>query len=192
MILYILDIEQFKESEYGKRVSKQKVHHQAGQYLLRRALGEETYVRAEFAVGEHGKPYIVDSFMHYNISHSGRYVVLVIAQNEVGVDIQEKKAVRAKNLAIRFFDDKERLAVCACADEKSQEELFYKIWCRKEAYGKCLGVGLNEDVLHTNVLSASLENHEFHDLDMVEGYQLCICSRKGEHIEKIIRVFKGL
>lgn len=192
MILYILDIEQFKESEYGKKVSKQKVHHQAGKYLLRLALGEEAYERAEFSVGEHGKPYIVDSFIHYNISHSGRYVVLVTAENEVGVDIQEKKAVRTKNLAIRFFDDKERLVVCSCMDEKTQEDLFYKIWCRKEAYGKCLGVGLNENVLHTDVLSTSLEDYDFRDLDMVEGYQISICSRKGENLEKIIRVFEGL
>ncbi len=192
MVLYLLDMIRFEQSEYCSETSKHKKHHDAGQHLLQRVLGEEVYARAEFAVGEHGKPYIVNSFIHYNISHSGRYVVLVTAQNEVGVDIQEKKTVRAKKIAIRFFDDKERLAVCACTDEKMQEDLFYQIWCRKEAYGKCLGVGLNENVLHTNVLSASLEDYEFHDLDMVEGYQISICSRKGENLEKIISVFEGL
>lgn len=218
MILYILDIEQFKESEYAKEIPKQKLHHQAGQYLLRFALGDEVYASAEFAVGERGKPYIVGYPIHYNLSHSGRYVVLVVSEYDVGVDVQECKPVRMKALAKRFFTRQEQDVIHACNSEEGngrilQEQLFYEIWCRKESYGKYLGVGLNEQVLSTNVLcnqlvdssnfteerlvneqneTGRLPNFEFHDIDMIKGYQLCICSRKGEHIEKIISVFDGL
>ncbi len=197
MELYILDVEQFKESEYGKDIPKQKIHHQAGRYLLCLALGEENYVRAKFAVGEHGKPYIVGEPIHYNISHSGQYVVLVTGKSEIGVDIQECKAVKAESLAKRFFTKQEQEVIYVSdlgedGKKAREEQVFYKIWCRKEAYGKYLGVGLNEQVLHTNVLSAGLKDCKFHDFDSIEGYQISICSRKGEHIEKIIRVFEGL
>ncbi len=192
MILYILDMTKFEQSEYCKEQSNHKKHHAAGKYLLRWALGEETYEKSEFVKNRHGKPYIKGEPIHYNISHSAQYVVLVTADSKVGVDIQEKKTVYMEAIAKRFFTDKERLAVETCIDEKMLEDMFYHIWCRKEAYGKYLGVGLNEQVLRTNVLSKSLADCEFYNINIIDGYQISICSRKGEHIEKIIRVFEGL
>ena len=50
------------------------------------AKGQSLYILAfhqreyEFAKGEYGKPYIVGYPIHYNISHSGQYVVLVTAK----------------------------------------------------------------------------------------------------------------
>lgn len=213
MILYILNLEQFEKSEYCEKLSKHKKHHQAGQYLLRVALGEEVYKKAKFATGEHGKPYIKGHPIHYNISHSGQYVVLVVANSEVGVDVQEKKDKRVENMCKRFFSKAEWQAFEACETIEAQEDLFFYIWCRKEAYGKFLGVGLNQQVLQCNVLSeetdpscdyveGSMADEQkemirlaacnFQDLDTIEGYQISICSRKGENIEKIIRVFEGL
>ena len=44
------------------------------------------------AKGEHGKPFFtLQPKIHYNISHSGKYVVCVIAGEEVGIDIQEHR-----------------------------------------------------------------------------------------------------
>lgn len=204
MILYILDINKFEKSEYCEGLQKHKRHHVAGQYLLRLALGEAAYKEAEFAVGEHGKPYIIGYPIHYNISHSGKYVVLIESESEVGVDVQECRSVRTEALAKRFFTMQEQAEVGVGKEDfgrmtKNTEtdmrklRTFYHIWCRKEAYGKYLGVGLNEQVLNSNVLSeASDMTYDFHDLDTIEGYQISICSRKGEHLEKIISVFEGL
>lgn len=213
MILYILDLEQFRKNEYCEELSKHQRNHAAGQYLLRFALGEEAYRKAEFATGEHGKPYIKDHSIHYNISHSGQYAVLVVANSEVGVDVQEKKGKRMEATAKRFFSQEEQRVFEACKTPERQVDLFFHIWCRKEAYGKCLGVGLNEQVLRTNVLQempgrncddyvdelesvqkdlVPMGNHVFHDINVLEGYHISICSRKEERIEKIIRIFEGL
>ena len=210
MILYILNMKEFEQSEYCTELSKHKKHHAAGQFLLRKALGDEAYERAEFARNDHGKPYIVGHPIHYNISHSGQYVVLVTADSEVGVDVQEKRAARMESLAKRFFSEEEWQAVSACESEEAKRDLFYHIWCRKEAYGKYLGIGLSNELLGINVLeeqavmqavkpagkmeggSANGENCTFHDLESMENYQISICSREGENLEKIISVFEGL
>ena len=193
----------FEKSKYCSETSKHKKLREAGQYLLRVALGVDTYEQAEFVKGEYGKPYIAGHPIHFNISHSGRYVVLVTADCEVGVDIQERRTVNAVSLAKRFFTREEQAVITGCTDAQDEDAMksadaasgardwFYYIWCRKEAYGKCLGVGLNEQVLHTNVLH-EVRDYKFHDLDIIPGYQISICSRKGEYIEKIIDIFEGL
>ncbi len=210
MILYILDISKFEKSEYCEELPKHKKHHAAGQYLLKLALGEEAYEQAVFVKGEHGKPYIVGNPIHYNISHSGQYVVLVVANSEVGVDVQEKQGKRMKAMAKRFFSEEEWLAFSAkgqilptyerneedrtlVTDDstKEQKDLFFYIWCRKEAYGKYLGLGLLGDVLKTNVLEG-IEGCYFQEYDGLEDYQISICCGKEENIEEVISVFEGL
>ncbi len=211
MILYILDLGQFEKSEYCTEQTKQKKHHEAGQFLLHRALGDEIYEQAEFAHNEHGKPYIVGQPIHYNISHSGHFVVLVTADAEVGVDIQEKRSARMESVAKRFFSNEEWQAISRCESEEEKKNLFYRIWCRKEAYGKYLGVGLSNSLLSVNVLEEPIalptemieessegkeelrrKDIKFRDLEITPDYQISICSRKGEHLEKIVSVFEGL
>lgn len=191
MVLYILDMIKFEESEYCSELSKRGKHHVAGQYLLRRALGDEAYEKAEFTKNEHGKPYIVGKPIHYNISHSGQIVVQVTAQSEVGVDVQEKRPVRMDAIARRFFSKEEWQAYAEANGEEERESLFFYIWCRKEAYGKYLGTGLNTEVLQTNVL-VDLEDVLFIEYEAVEGYQISICCGKEESIEEVISVFEGL
>ena len=191
MKLYILDMKEFEKSEYCTELSKHKKHHAAGQYLLRMALGEGAYEKAEFAKSEHGKPYIVGYPIHYNISHSGQYVVLVTEDNEVGVDVQEKKSLRMDAIARRFFAKEEWKAYSEANGEEERERLFFYIWCRKEAYGKYLGTGLSTEVLQTNVLS-DLTDVQFIEYEAAEGYQISICCGKEESIEEVISVFEGL
>lgn len=164
-----------------------KVHHQAGEYMLRQALGD-VFDQVVFTKDAYGKPYIVGMPIYYNISHSGQYAVLVISDSDVGVDVQLKKKAQKRKIAERFFSKREQEMVHA---DKEDGEHFYRIWCRKEAYGKYIGVGLNEGILLANMYS-EIPDVEFHDLDIVPGYGLCICSGKGEHLEEIINIFEGV
>lgn len=209
MKLYILSMVEFRKSKYCTETTKHKKQHQAGKLLLQYALGDEVYRsspeyheariaqgenayrKAVFAKGEHGKPYIVGYPIHYNISHSGEYVVLVTAKTEVGVDVQEKRATRMEAMAKRFFSKEEWQAFSECDSEEEKRDLFYYIWCCKEAYGKYLGTGLNAEVLQTNVF-ADIEDVQFIEYEAVEGYQICICCGKEESIEEVISVFEGL
>lgn len=55
-------------------------------YLLKEYLGVEN--DAQLVMNKNGKPMLVDARKHFNLSHSGKYVVLAIADQEVGIDIE--------------------------------------------------------------------------------------------------------
>ncbi len=168
--------------------AEKNMQHNVGRELLQRIMCEEGLEGHSIRAHEKGKPYVEDTDFYFNISHSGSYVVLVTGKCELGVDIQERKPVEAEAMAKRFFTGKEYEALLA-SEEK--EKLFYKLWTRKEAYGKWLGSGLSEQVLKTDMLELH-ENICFIEYTELENYEICICSGKEENIEEVISVFEGL
>lgn len=87
-----------------------------------------------------GKPVFVEhKDIHFNISHAGKYVVCVLADCAVGVDIEGDREVR-DNVAKRFFSKEE----CQWIEEKCEEKKrrFFELWTLKEAYGKLTGEGI--------------------------------------------------
>lgn len=115
----------------------------------------------EIRTGEHGKPYIPElpSF-HYNVSHSGKYVVLAATYPdtnsitpshpaEIGIDIQRRQPVRDgyDTMAARYYTPEEAAFLAhfdetVPSEQATKENLFYTFWAIKEAYLKCIGTGL--------------------------------------------------
>ena len=73
-----------------KRETDKKQELIAG-YLLKEYLGVEN--DAQLVMNKNGKPMLVDARKHFNLSHSGKYVVLAIADQEVGIDIERLNVV---------------------------------------------------------------------------------------------------
>ena len=95
------------------------------------------------AYGEQGKPYIAGAEgFHYNLSHDGEYVLLVVSDAEVGCDIEQIRPVDLK-LPRHAFHPAEYERIAACA-EAERNELFFRYWVLKESYIKALGTGLSE------------------------------------------------
>ena len=71
------------------------MEHMIGEKLLEIGLKKEFEKKLAFeprATGEHGKPFFtLLPKIHYNISHSGKYVMCLFAGEEVGIDIQIHK-----------------------------------------------------------------------------------------------------
>ena len=135
----------------------------------------------EVVYGERGKPMMAHVPWHYNLSHSGDYAALALSGVPVGIDIQNK-GTYSRAMVQRFFSPEEaaayeKLSRCAGAPEEAAADLFYTLWCRKEAYGKLKGTGLTEKVLKRNML----EDTEafFGEYDRVPGYRICVCCEKG-------------
>ncbi|WP_455720273.1 4'-phosphopantetheinyl transferase family protein [Agathobacter sp.] len=113
-------------------------------YLLYRYLGitsDEQLVR-----NEHGKPdiapkYKEDITAHFNLAHSGSYVVLAISDNPVGVDIERKDRMNWK-VARRILrpDQLAKLESYKDDPERLQYE-FTKYWTQYEAIMKLVGTG---------------------------------------------------
>lgn len=95
-----------------------------------------------FHLGASGKPYIDNLPVHFNLSHSGRLVACGISDQEIGVDIQEKRSGNHRRLWERFFTEEEKALLKCCCSVEEEETLFYRLWTAKEAYGKLTGRGL--------------------------------------------------
>lgn len=124
--------------------------------------------------GIHGKPYVQDEpGIHFNLSHSGDYVLTVFAPVEIGCDIQKiTEGERNGRVAARFFTEKERRAIAAGMD-------FYRIWVRKESYIKCTGDGLAHDLRSFDVVTEKEMYFAEHSLP---GYAMAVCYENHEEL----------
>ena len=129
---------------------------------------------------EFGKPYFVNCpQLHFSISHSGAYWVCVLADEEIGVDLQEHvrfkeetteaAAIRFRKMAHRFFHPLEAEFVDAkSCDEgtecfsktaglKASYGRFFDTWAAREAYVKYTGQGIDRTFSEHCVVPADKE-----------------------------------
>lgn len=134
------------------------------EYLKMLAAQEKNNVPVElvYEKGEHGKPYwdqrklaaagAGKKLWHFNLSHSGEYVVLVVSDTEVGVDIQKQKSH-----PLRGFPG------------------GYRAFSRMEAYVKCTGEGYAQGVGRYKALQGNVPGYDILCMDMLEEYALYLC-----------------
>jgi 4'-phosphopantetheinyl transferase len=125
-----------KRSMIGRGVSR---------LLLARCLGAAPE-ELRFTYNAFGKPALVSEsrHLHFNISHSGEWVLIALSQDRaLGVDVERKRADMATaEIAARFFSPVECSALAALpAAERCAA--FFSCWTRKEAYLKARGDGLS-------------------------------------------------
>ena len=96
----------------------------------------------EISIDENGKGRIDNrDNLFFNISHSKDYVVLALSDEEVGIDIQEIKPLKA-NVPKRFFTDLDNEYIDQ--NEEERTERFTKVWSAKESFAKLTGNGIGE------------------------------------------------
>jgi 4'-phosphopantetheinyl transferase len=110
--------------------------------LFKYAIGNEN---AEFIKDERGKPYIPNSDLHMSISHCGAGVACIIADEPVGIDVEEiSRFGRVKPKFARRICTESELELLESADISDRQELLCRFWVLKEAYSKLTGKGLSE------------------------------------------------
>lgn len=123
-----------------------KMHTVAGELLARYSVGhymKKSEQEINLVFGEKGKPHIGNlSDIHFNISHSGHYVVCAVAPVEIGIDVERIRKVNLR-IAERFFSPSEINDLMAC-DEEYRMQYFITLWTIKESYLKAIGRGLTQ------------------------------------------------
>ncbi len=95
-----------------------------------------------FAYAPNGKPYLPESRLQFNLSHSHELAVYAFAWNRVGVDVEHVAGVRSfAGIAERYFSPGERALLAATPAEQRQRR-FFAIWALKEAFVKATGEGM--------------------------------------------------
>jgi 4'-phosphopantetheinyl transferase len=102
--------------------------------LIKRNLPEEAVVKT----GEFGKPFVADCpNIHFSVAHTKGAVVFIKADSPVGIDIEKIEAFDSMmKIAEKHFTPEE-YSFC-----DNNEERFFEIWTKKEAYAKMTGYGL--------------------------------------------------
>ncbi|MFC3800496.1 4'-phosphopantetheinyl transferase family protein [Cohnella sp. GCM10012308] len=110
--------------------------------LLRSRLGRQLS-GAVFARNEYGKPYIKEApDFHFNLSHSGNWVVCVVHDRPAGIDVEQLLPIDMNAIASRYFADREQELLFGLP-ETERLRGFYALWTCKESYMKAEGLGLS-------------------------------------------------
>ncbi len=119
---------------------------------------------------ETGKPYFCDnSNIFFNLSHSKDMVACVLADKEVGIDIQHMGEYK-EEIIPRFFTSDEQNYIESC---KNKKLAFYEIWTKKEALLKCKGTGLGA-ISRESVFEAQKCGYTFTN-KIIDEYMLSTC-----------------
>jgi len=131
-----------------------------GELLARYSIAKFTgnaHHKITLVFGEKGKPHIGNlTDVHFNISHSGHYVVCAVAATEVGIDVERVRKVNLR-IAERFFSVPE-LHDLIMLDEESRKQYFITLWTIKESYLKAIGRGLTQ---HLNSFTIVKSDNNF-------------------------------
>lgn len=154
----------------------------AADFLLRKALSEKTGATAEsliFSENENGKPFCLNFPLPFSISHAGDFAVVAVGEkNSVGVDIERIRPV--KSGILRYFcsnKDLEYIGVQPIKsniieDSKLLSKIF-RVWTFKEAYAKCMGTGMTEEIKKISLGETECGFQEFGD------YCLCVIEHEA-------------
>ncbi|MBQ8073869.1 MAG: 4'-phosphopantetheinyl transferase superfamily protein [Clostridia bacterium] len=129
---------------------------------------------AAFAEGAYGKPYLpAYPEIQFSLSHSGIWAMCAVCDEPVGCDV-ERAERGSERLARRFFHPAEQAALAAAGEETARDNLFTRLWTRKESYIKARGEGLS---LPLDSFSALADGPDVHyaEAELMPGYRFSCC-----------------
>lgn len=111
--------------------------------ILGRHLGLDP-ARFVFSYREHGKPFLMDRAVRFNVAHSGELALIALSEAcEIGVDVEQIRARPEMDaIAGRMFPPRE-LAEFRANPRQQQLPEFFRIWTETEARLKVHGEGLS-------------------------------------------------
>jgi 4'-phosphopantetheinyl transferase len=136
-----------------------------------------------------GKPFLLDnsSGIYFNISHSGNWVLVALADGEIGIDIEKIKiGFQFCDLTEECFSKKEQVYI---SSSKNQLHAFYVLWTRKEAFIKACGFGLGKNLKNLEILDECLDSGmgdeiwKIRSIPFSEEYAAaCVYSKEVNHV----------
>jgi hypothetical protein len=105
---------------------------------------------------ENPRPMLPKLDFDVNWTHSDGYCVCAYGERgsrvrlKIGVDV-ERYSHKRLHLADRFFSTEEASFIKSLADSVNAEQEFFRLWCRKEAFYKCVGGEFFEGTLRRDM-----------------------------------------
>jgi len=144
----------------------------------------------EFAQGPQGKPLLArHPALHFNTSHSGRWVLHAFADVAVGIDVEEIRPGMERLDDFAWVLSLDERSAVSQAPRPERAKAMATVWVRKEAYVKALGEGLSRSLQKIGIATgpdgrpmlafdwnppAAQRRWSFLDLEMDRDYRACL------------------
>ena len=139
------------ERERASRIGRGRDRWIAGRSSLRRVLGGclgREPREIELRLGTNNKPELIwadrGPTPHFNLSHSGKVLLIAVADAPVGVDVEQVRETPDLPEMARLALRPDELAALEALPAARRTEAFIAAWTRKEAYLKARGLGLGQ------------------------------------------------
>lgn len=179
---------------------KDKMLSLAADALLKKALSDKGIKDFTLEYGKNGKPYISDTDIYFNLSHSENTVMCAVSDMEIGCDAEKVTDIDLE-IAKRFFHRAEYEILAECTDTEKCD-MFFRLWTLKESFVKSTGLGMelpmnsfcidiNKDKISV-LQNVSQEKYYFKEYNLNDGYKYAVCSL-SEQFEEMTEfvTFKG-
>ncbi len=105
---------------------------------------DQSAIDLEFMTDHTKKPFLKGfPHLHYNVSHAGDWIVIAVAANRVGVDVEKMEPeFDFQAVMEHVFSREERRVIEQSPDARLR---FYELWTRKEALAKATAKGIDDD-----------------------------------------------
>lgn len=131
----------YVEKHKGTKIQKDAEQELVSGYLLKRYLGVER--DEQLTYNAYNKPSLTSADTFFNISHSDDYVVLAIADCDVGVDVERIRSCHEATVK-KVFSTKQKNELLKL-EGQAKNEKFTEIWTQCEAMLKLKGTGFGEE-----------------------------------------------
>lgn len=122
--------------------------------------------------GAYGKPWLPElPDFHFNISHSGKWVVCGVGHRPLGVDI-ERTGRNSLEVVKRCFSVSEQNHLQSIPQDK-RDLTFIELWVLKESYMKATGLGLSMSLKDLQVHIGPPATLEYKGQKVPYGLTLC-------------------
>lgn len=125
------------------RYDKDKIRCLTAELLVRYALASAFDMNdrsVSFQYTENGKPFLRNSDVQFNLSHSGNLVVCAVGRTAVGIDVEKIRQTDYHDIYSSFATSEIELMNRTKPDLLA--DAFYQLWTLKESYVKFCGIGL--------------------------------------------------
>ena len=135
--------------------------HTVGRELLAELVGQ----LPQIAVTDRGKPYFVDSDLHFSISHTKGQAFCAVSENNIGIDAEEMDRDIDLRLAERFLSETELDRYQKATDPR---DALLRLWVLKESDAKRTGRGWGNYLKNTDF------DPEDESIQMIDGCYVAV------------------
>lgn len=152
--------------------------------------------KLKFIKNTYGKPYLENSNIYFNNSHSGDFIMSGISDCELGVDVEKIKKIDI-DVAKRFFN-KHEYSIIKKGNSDEQKNKFFDFWTLKESFikadGRGMSIPLKSFQIIENEKSITVKINEkdttytLKQYSMHPEYKAAACIKDGQLPDEFVKV----